>query len=133
VQQRVAITHYAIARLALKKGNNKGALFELDKAINASAGFPDFFIVRAKVRLALGQFEESLEDLLTVLRIDPENAEAKVLLNVRQTPQVKTPKKQKAAPRPVLAAECHPYTISDLRTNPFDFISGAKRIPRKYT
>lgn len=131
VQQRIAITHYSIARAALKRANNKAALFELDKAIEASQEFPDFFIVRAKVRVTLNQFEESLDDLFTALKIDPDNAEAKKLLNMQQTsaPKQKKPKPKikKLAPR-----ETQPYSIDDLRTNPFQFINGTKKLPYKH-
>jgi tetratricopeptide (TPR) repeat protein len=131
IQQRIAITHYSIARNALKKGNSKAALFELDKAIDASRSFPDFFIVRAKVRVSLGQFEESLADLFAVLEIDPENAEAKRLLNVTgPAPKATVKKPARPATKRKVGPEIRPYSIDDLRANPFDFISGLKRLPK---
>ncbi|OHS96518.1 TPR Domain containing protein [Tritrichomonas foetus] len=131
IAQRVAITHYSIARAALKRANNKAALFELNKAIEASQDFPDFFIVRAKVRVTLNQFEESLEDLFMALKIDPENAEAKKLLNMQHTSPQK-PAKPKPKIRRVATREAQPYSIDDLRSKPFDFISGTKRLPQKF-
>lgn len=130
IAHRVAITHYSIARFALKRSNNKAALFELDKAIEASQDFPDFYIVRAKVRVALNQFEESLEDLFTALKLDPENAEAKKLLNIQQS---STPKKRKAMPKvkKIDQHDIHPYSIDDLRNKPFEFLNGVKRLPSK--
>lgn len=133
VQQRIAITHYSIARGQLKKVNNKAALFELDKAIEASQDFADFYIVRAKVRVSLNQFEESLEDLFMALKIDPENAEAKKLLNIQQTatPKPKQTKQTKPKIKKVGVHDAHPFSIDDLRNKPFDFLNGTKRLPRK--
>ena len=132
IQQRIAITHYAIARVQLKKLNNKAALFELDKAIEASQEFPDFFIVRAKVRVALNQFEESVEDLMMALKLDPENEEAKNLLNVQQSPlQTKPVRKTKPRIRKPPRREVRPFSIEDLRNKPFDFLAGTKRLPSK--
>jgi tetratricopeptide (TPR) repeat protein len=134
VQHRIAITHYSVARNALKRGNNKAALFELDKAIEASAAFPDFFIVRAKVRVALGQFEESIEDLFTVLKIDPDNEEAKKLVNMKQVAAPpKPPRKEKDKPKvrkPLAEDTVRPWTIEDLRTRPFEFLNGKRKIGR---
>ena len=130
VSQRIAITHYSIARMALKRSNNKAALFELDKAIEASQSFPDFYIVRAKVRVTLNQFEESLEDLFAALKLDPENEEAKKLLNM---PQVSAPKPKKPKPKiqKIRTKEILPYSIEDLRAQPFDYIRGTKRLSQK--
>jgi tetratricopeptide (TPR) repeat protein len=132
VSPRIALTHYCIARIAMKACNNKAALFELDKAIEASEAFPDFFIVRAKVRVTLGQFEEALEDLFTVLRIDPENEDAKRLLNIQQqsTKRTQSRKSRKQKPRTAVAAHIKPITIEDLRANPFDYLVGKKKVPR---
>jgi tetratricopeptide (TPR) repeat protein len=133
VKPRIALTHYCMARVALKACNNKAALFELDKAIESSESFPDFFIVRAKVRVAVGQFEEALEDLFTVLRIDPNNDEAKKLLNIQQQPERERPSrktKRAAKPKTAVAAHIKPITIEDLRTNPFDYLNGRKKVPR---
>lgn len=131
VQQRVAITHYSIARDLLKKTNNKAALFELDKAIEASQEFPDFYIVRAKVRVTLNQFEESLDDLFMALKIDPDNAEAKRLLNMQQA---SAPKQKKPKPKikKVVSRDPQPFSIDDLRSKPFDYINGTKRLPHKH-
>jgi tetratricopeptide (TPR) repeat protein len=134
VQPRIAITHYCMARVALKVSNNKAALFELDQAIEASTQFPDFYIVRAKVRVIVGQFEEALEDLFTVLRADPENEEAKRLLNLPVVAKERTARKTQTRqkPRRVPGAHIRPVTIDDLRATPFEYLNGRKKVPVRH-
>jgi tetratricopeptide (TPR) repeat protein len=131
IEKRIAITHYSMARLLLKRVNNRGALFELDKAIEASEAFPDFFVVRAKVRVALGQFEEALDDVFAALTADPQNEEARRPLSIRQVEQSGRQRmRERPRVRRPVAEGVAPYTISELRTRPFDFLIGKRRLPR---
>jgi len=129
ISQRIAISHYSIARDLLKTSKLTAALFELDNAIKAYHEFADFFIVRSKVKVALGQYEESLDDLFSALRIDPENEEAKKLLNIQKEPPVESRsiKKKMVFKQPTVT----PNSIDDLRNNPFDYLTGKKRLPKR--
>ena len=132
ISQRIAITHYSIARNLLKEGKTSAALFELDQAIQNSQSFPDFFIVRSKVRVSLGQYELGLEDLFQVLNIDPNNEEAKKLLNIQQ--QEKKIQNRNINIKPSIIQKKKNEinsTIDDLRNNPFEYLLGKKRLPKK--
>lgn len=131
VEQRISITHYSIARENLKKNRNQAALFELDQALKASQDFPDFYVVRAKVKVALGQYEEAVADLAKCLERDPKNEEARRLLNIQYEEKKQTKKKPKVIK---INHNDHPlFSIEDLRTRPFDYLNGKKRLPKKYT
>ncbi|KAH0795336.1 tetratricopeptide repeat protein 16 [Histomonas meleagridis] len=133
LDKRIAITHYALARNALKKNNNKAALYELDKAIANYNKFADFFVVRAKVNVTLNQIENALNDLENALKIDPNNIEAKKLLNVQNEEMKRKRKnvKRKIKPKITKVNEIQPFSIEDLRNRPFDYLNGTKKLPRK--
>lgn len=128
LQQRLAITHYSIARENLKKDKSTAALFELNQSIKECGDFADIYVVRAKVKVSLGQYEEALEDLMIALEKDPKNEEARRLLNVQQ----EEAKKKKAKPKPKYKTpEVQLFSIEDLRSKPFDYLTGTKKLPRK--
>ena len=128
LQQRLSITHYSIARENLKKNKNAAALFEMNQAIDECQDFSDFYVVRAKIKVSLGQYEEALEDLMLALQKDPKNEEAKRLLNIQEVQK----KKPKPKPRPrYKQPEVQLFSIEDLRSKPFNYLNGTKRLPRK--
>src|SRR5580704_11740994 len=52
------------------------ALLAYTDAITADSGFADAYLHRGKVRIALGDYKQALDDLNSALRLDPRNAEA---------------------------------------------------------
>jgi tetratricopeptide (TPR) repeat protein len=66
----------AIAKDNLREGDRFSALVTLDSALLKSPRYADAYLLRATVRTEIQNLEGAMEDLSTVIRIDPGRAEA---------------------------------------------------------
>ncbi|WP_460370728.1 tetratricopeptide repeat protein, partial [Actinocorallia lasiicapitis] len=64
------------AQLRIKAGDRAGALADLDAAITADPGYPDYYVDRGNLLFALGRHDDALADYETALRDGPPFAEA---------------------------------------------------------